>query len=152
MKITPDYLESLVTDETYTRPDRGTLTVCVLTLQGGTQLTGESNVIDAANFDAELGRRYAREDAVKKLWQLEGFHVKRQSSDLLMRAARAAHAAVAPGWEALDNASRHAFILAARDCIAMQPEDDIPSSVVDLTDSDQTAARYALVARAVFGK
>lgn len=151
MKITPDYIASLIADETYTRPGNGTLTVCVLTVQGGGTVVGHENVIDPATFDAALGRQYAREAAIKELWKLEGFHLKRQGGDLLVRAARAAYATIASSWHVITDADRKAIVVAARDCIGMQPEDDIPESVVTLTATDQDAARFALVARAVFG-
>jgi len=51
----------------------GTLTHCSITLPCGFQVTGESACVDPANFDKELGRKYAREQAVEKLWPLEGY-------------------------------------------------------------------------------
>jgi hypothetical protein len=50
-----------------------TLTVCVLELRNGTLITGESACVYAENFDAEIGRKIAREKAVNKIWALEGY-------------------------------------------------------------------------------
>jgi hypothetical protein len=51
------------------------LTLCVLVLKNGIKLVGESACVSAENFDAEIGRRLAREDALRKLWPLLGFRL-----------------------------------------------------------------------------
>ena len=43
------------------------LTFCVLVLQNGFTVTGESACASPENFDAEIGRRIARENAVQKI-------------------------------------------------------------------------------------
>lgn len=151
MKMTPDYIESLVQEETYSRPGGGTLTICVLTLTGSCQVTGESNVIDAATFDAALGQKYAREKAVSKIWELEGFHLKRSGATLLIRAARAAHASIAPGWASLPGGEQHRWLELAQMALQMQPDDDIPEAITLSTDTPAAAARFCVVTRAVFG-
>lgn len=151
MKLTPEYIESLVQDETYSRPSGGTLTICVLTLRGGSQVTGESNVITPDNFDADLGRKYAREKAISRLWELEEYHVKRTSNDLLIRAARAAHATVQPGFDGLDDGTRQAWIHCTQLALQMQPDDDIPEKITLMVPTASEAARFCVVARAVFG-
>ncbi|MDO8742047.1 MAG: Gp49 family protein [bacterium] len=52
------------------------LTFCVLVLANGFTVTGESACASPENFDAEIGRRIARENAVQKLWPLLGFELK----------------------------------------------------------------------------
>lgn len=54
----------------------GLLTFCVLVLRNGFTVTGESACASPENFDAELGRKLAREKAVEKLWPLLGFRLK----------------------------------------------------------------------------
>lgn len=49
------------------------LTVCVVTTRGGFTVIGKSAPADPLNFDAELGRKYAREDAIRQLWPFMGF-------------------------------------------------------------------------------
>lgn len=51
----------------------GTLTICVLTLQNGFKVIGQSACIDPRNFDAEIGRTYARKNAEQQIWALEGY-------------------------------------------------------------------------------
>jgi hypothetical protein len=52
------------------------LTFCVLRLQNGFTVTGESACVSAENFDADIGRRVARENAVQKIWPLMGYELK----------------------------------------------------------------------------
>ena len=49
------------------------LTFCALVLKNGYTVTGESACVSAANFDAELGRKIARQNAIDKCWPLFGF-------------------------------------------------------------------------------
>ena len=51
------------------------LTFCVLTLRNGFTLVGQSACADPAGFDAEIGRRIARSDAVNKIWAFLGFEL-----------------------------------------------------------------------------
>jgi len=54
------------------------LTFCVLVLQNGFTVTGESACASPENFDAEIGRKIARENAKQKLWPLMGYALKQQ--------------------------------------------------------------------------
>ena len=92
-RITPQDIEANITSEHYfTAADgvRGTLsdpivdlstplellTFCVLVLRNGFTVTGESACASPENFDAELGRKIARQNAVAKLWPLMGYELK----------------------------------------------------------------------------
>ncbi len=58
-------------------PDElGLLTFCVLVLRNGFTVTGESACASKENFDAEIGRRVARANAVQKMWPLMGYALK----------------------------------------------------------------------------
>lgn len=52
------------------------LTFCVLRLKNGFTVTGESACASPENFDAEIGRKIARENAINKVWMLEGYLLK----------------------------------------------------------------------------
>ena len=54
------------------------LTFCVLILRNGFTVTGESACASPENFDAELGRKIARQNAVNKIWPLLGFALKQR--------------------------------------------------------------------------
>lgn len=52
------------------------LTFCVLVLRNGFTVTGESACASPENFDAEVGRKIARANAVNKVWPLLGFRLR----------------------------------------------------------------------------
>lgn len=52
------------------------LTFCVLVLKNGFTVTGESACASPENFDAEIGRRIARDNAVAKIWPLMGYELR----------------------------------------------------------------------------
>ena len=57
------------------------LTFCVLVLRNGFTVTGESACASPENFDAELGRKIARQNAVNKVWPLMGYALKQRLHD-----------------------------------------------------------------------
>lgn len=57
------------------------LTFCVLVLRNGFTVTGESACASPENFDPEIGRKIARENAVNKIWMLEGYLLKQKLSE-----------------------------------------------------------------------
>lgn len=68
-------------DDVYvgSRPSGGSLallTFCVLVLKNGFTVVGKSACAAPERFDSELGRKYAREDAVNQIWPLEGYLLK----------------------------------------------------------------------------
>lgn len=52
------------------------LTFCVLVLRNGFTVTGESACASPENFDADIGRKIARQNAVQKIWPLMGYELK----------------------------------------------------------------------------
>lgn len=56
------------------------LTFCVLVLRNGFTATGESACASPENFDAEIGRKIARDNAVQKIWPLMGYALKEKLS------------------------------------------------------------------------
>jgi hypothetical protein len=99
-RVTPDDIEANITGEVYFTAADGyrnspcydpnghaheplpvpapleLLTFCVLVLRNGFTVTGESYCADAERFDAELGRKIARQNAVQKIWPLMGYALK----------------------------------------------------------------------------
>lgn len=57
------------------------LTFCVLVLKNGFTVTGESACASPENFDADLGRKIARQNAVAKIWPLMGYELRSRLSD-----------------------------------------------------------------------
>ena len=52
------------------------LTFCVLVLRNGFTVTGESACASPENFDAEIGRKIARKNAIEKIWPLVGYELR----------------------------------------------------------------------------
>jgi hypothetical protein len=78
VKLTQQDIESAVLTEQYHVFPGTTVTVCCLTLRNGFNATGTSACAHPDNFDAEIGRRLAREDALRKVWTLEGYLLKQE--------------------------------------------------------------------------
>jgi hypothetical protein len=57
-------------------PSLDLLTFCVLVLQNGFTVTGESACASPENFDADIGRKIARQNAEQKIWPLLGYELR----------------------------------------------------------------------------
>lgn len=96
-RITPTDIEANITSEFYFTATEGVLgaselgtkpagrakvldllTFCVLVLKNGFTVTGESACASPENFDAEIGRKIARQNAVAKVWPLMGYELRSQ--------------------------------------------------------------------------
>ncbi|PKR55416.1 Gp49 family protein [Thalassospira marina] len=75
-RITPDMIDECVMTEAYHVFPGTTLTVCALTLRNGFQVVGESACASPENFNPEIGRKIARENARNKIWALEGYRLR----------------------------------------------------------------------------
>lgn len=71
-RITPDVIDSLIVSDDYHVFEGTTLTVCRLTLVNGATVTGESSCVAPENFNEEVGRKIARENAREKIWTIAG--------------------------------------------------------------------------------
>ncbi|WP_329753246.1 MULTISPECIES: Gp49 family protein [Stenotrophomonas] len=99
-RVTPDAIEAEIVSEAFftakegvwgahpgfepmpeTAPALALLTFCVLVLRNGFTVTGESACASPENFDPEIGRKIARQNAVQKIWPLLGFRLRDQLSN-----------------------------------------------------------------------
>ncbi|MEQ1966286.1 Gp49 family protein [Xenorhabdus nematophila] len=101
-RITPEHIEDVISSEHYftaldgvdgyfrggpeaqavkNAKSLGLLTFCVLVLNNGFTVTGESACASPENFDAEIGRTMARQNALNKVWSLEGYLLKQKLYD-----------------------------------------------------------------------
>ena len=82
-----------LTNETYVGRERpvegnadlaplGLLTFCVLVLRNGFTVTGEAYCASPEDFDAEIGRRTARKNAVQKIWPLMCYELRTKLAGL----------------------------------------------------------------------
>lgn len=88
-RVTPDRIASLIVSEHYFTAAEGVrilpeesplhlLTFCVLVLENGFTVTGESACASPENFDPEIGRQIARRNAQEKIWLLEGYLLRQR--------------------------------------------------------------------------
>lgn len=75
-RVTQARIEEVIVGEDYHIFPETTLTVCCLKLANGFTVTGESACASPENFDVELGRKIARENAKQKIWALEGYALR----------------------------------------------------------------------------
>lgn len=80
-RVTPEGIDSIIADERYWQPDGTTMTVCVLTLDNGFHVVGHSASASPDNFDAEIGRKLAKDKAREQIWQLEGYLLRQHLHD-----------------------------------------------------------------------
>ena len=103
-RVTPEKIKSLIRAEVYFTATDGAqspgarvkseyvegerilapldlLTICVLVLRNGFTVTGESACASPENFDAEIGRKIARQNAVGKIWPLMGYELRSKLSN-----------------------------------------------------------------------
>jgi hypothetical protein len=81
--ITRGQIEAKIRDATYIH--RGLLTICLITLENGYQVIGNAGCASAENYDEAVGRRFAHEDALTKIWPLEGYLLKQQLHEEWLR-------------------------------------------------------------------
>lgn len=72
-RLTPDKIDAVITGEDYHVFPGTTMTVCALKLQNGFVVIGESAAASPENFNEEIGRKIARDNARNKIWALEGY-------------------------------------------------------------------------------
>lgn len=58
------------------------LTIAVITMKNGFTVIGKSAPASPENFDPEVGKTYAFEDAFRTLWQLEGYLLRERLHQL----------------------------------------------------------------------
>ena len=75
-RVTPQRIDEVIVGEDYHVFPGTTLTVCCLMLANGFTVTGESACASPENFDTELGRKIARDNAKQKIWALEGYALR----------------------------------------------------------------------------
>lgn len=79
-RVTPEHLNSVIANEQYYVFPGTTFTSCLLTLSNGFNVHGESACASPENFDYDLGKSIAKENAKNKIWVLEGYLLKDQIS------------------------------------------------------------------------
>lgn len=73
-RVTEKDLEATIKQVTYIR--HGVLTLCILELQNGFIVTGESACASPENYDQDIGERIALENAKERIWPLMGYALR----------------------------------------------------------------------------
>jgi len=79
-RLTPELIDSKIEKSDYHVFSGSCLTVCCLTLSNGFTVTGESACASPENFNEEIGKKIAFEQARNKIWMLEGYLLKQKLS------------------------------------------------------------------------
>lgn len=80
-RVTYEDLKAKVAAEEYfTAGPEDLLTICVITMQNGFTVVGESACASAANFDPNVGCQFAFEAALRKAWAFEGYLLRERLS------------------------------------------------------------------------
>jgi hypothetical protein len=61
------------------------LSICLIVMENGFMVIGKSAPASPGNFNAELGRKLAYEDAIRQLWPLEGYALLERLAEAAMR-------------------------------------------------------------------
>jgi len=77
-RLTPESIDATILYEEYFRVTNTTCTICSLVLTNGYVVVGKSAAASMANFDEELGRKIARDNAREQIWALEGYLLKQK--------------------------------------------------------------------------
>jgi hypothetical protein len=75
-RLNPAHIDGQIAAEAYHVFPGTSLTVCALTLKNGFQVVGKSAPASPENFDAELGKKIAHDDARNQIWALEGYRLR----------------------------------------------------------------------------
>lgn len=74
-RVTLESMEAKIKDVHYLLVNE-ILTLCVLKMENGFYVVGESAPASPANFSEELGKKFAYENAIRQLWKLEGYALR----------------------------------------------------------------------------
>lgn len=73
-RVSLDSIQAKIESVEYIYPPNAPhFTLAFVKLKNGFVVTGESAPADPANFDKELGQKFALENAIRKVWPMEGY-------------------------------------------------------------------------------
>lgn len=73
-RVTLDSMQAKIVNEEYIYPvSMPHMTICVLMTDNGFALVGKSAPADPDNFDEALGKKFAKEDALRQMWGYEAY-------------------------------------------------------------------------------
>lgn len=76
-RLTDNDIQSVIVKEEYTKMGSKTCVGC-FTLANGFEIVTSSSCVNPENFDLELGKKYCRQHAINKIWELEGYRLQQR--------------------------------------------------------------------------
>jgi hypothetical protein len=77
-KVTEQSIEDKIDEVRYLKD--GITTICIIEMRNGFKVMGTSTPASVANYDEDVGKRYAYDNAFKQLWVLEGYLLRENLS------------------------------------------------------------------------
>ena len=77
-RLTTAHIDSVIKNISYYIIPNTTTTICSLELMNGFVVNGESAAASKENFDEQIGKEIAYNNARDKIWQLEGYLLKQK--------------------------------------------------------------------------
>lgn len=89
-RVTEEEVKAAIKKAEYTLLQDGRTTICLITLDNGYTVRGESSCVCKENYEQELGERFSYERAFNKAWEMMGFRLADRLHQKRMRKARGA--------------------------------------------------------------
>lgn len=87
-RVTLDSIKAKIAETEFFHPDLAPhMTVAFVRMENGFIVIGKSAPADPANFNRALGEQYAVEDAIRQLWQFEGYLLREELHERALAAA-----------------------------------------------------------------
>lgn len=80
-RVTLQSMEEKIAETEYV-VHKNILTIAIVTMKSGFFVVGKSAPASPENFNAELGKKFAREDAIRQLWGYEGYLLRDRLSQM----------------------------------------------------------------------
>ena len=80
-RVTLEDMMAKIEDVEYSRSQLcPELTLAVVKVSNGFSFVGKSACVDPANYNKELGEKFAKEDAIRQMWAFEGYAMRERLS------------------------------------------------------------------------
>lgn len=81
-RVSLESIKAKIASVEYMHPaELPTMTIAVVVMSNGYAIVGKAAPADPENFNPELGRKFAYEDAVRQIWPLEGYALRERLAD-----------------------------------------------------------------------
>lgn len=78
-RVTLEGMKDKIANVEYINPESAPLlTIAVVTVSNGFTLVGKAASADPENHNAELGQKFAFEDAIRQMWPFEGYLLRQK--------------------------------------------------------------------------